>query len=417
MRGPSRLLAARTACITKQGRRGLAPHVRAAPPQPGWGTGGGGLGVESGGTTHRRAPQPSTLESQCKGFLGPRPGSLGPHPGFWGPHPGDVGFPGSGTVCGARAREAWAGGQRPVAAMTHGAWGGRYDSCNAMMHASGGRGGKAWTPTAYGGSPCQPGVRPSAAAIAHLGGVGNLRKEVRGSGGAAGVWCARSGGAVGWWEGVRVGGWGCGELSRERHRVADRGRGAAGAGQSRPGSPGRSWCWGPRSAVGPAPRSAGTNPAEHHPRGRPLVEAGKVPHRPLAAEPDRDGPAGWITGGRAGLGTGTLGPGSLAVVGRREGDLAGPLAVAGEGGRGRAGRARGRTPRGPQGQGEGSRGRPFLGRGGRGGSLPGERRGPLLSEGGELACIARCRAMCNHGRAAWDYIPNPPRRSPFVGGS
>ena len=35
-------------------------------------------------------------------------------------------------------------------------------------------GGKAWTPTAYGGSHRQPGVRPSAAAEAHLGGVGNL---------------------------------------------------------------------------------------------------------------------------------------------------------------------------------------------------------------------------------------------------
>ena len=28
-----------------------------------------------------------------------------------------------------------------------------------------------------------------------------------------------------------------------------------------------------------------------------------------------------------------------------------------------------------------------------------------------------CRAMSIHGRAAWDYIPNPPRRSPFFGGA
>ena len=48
-------------------------------------------------------------------------------------------------------------------------------------------------------------------------------------------------------------------------------------------------------------------------------------------------------------------------------------------------------------------------------SLPGG-QGPLLSEGGGRACIARCRAMSIHGRAAWDYIPNPPRRSPFLGG-
>ena len=25
--------------------------------------------------------------------------------------------------------------------------------------------------------------------------------------------------------------------------------------------------------------------------------------------------------------------------------------------------------------------------------------------------------MSIHGRAAWDYIPNPPRRSPFLGGA
>ena len=55
--------------------------------------------------------------------------------------------------------------------------------------------------------------------------------------------------------------------------------------------------------------------------------------------------------------------------------------------------------------------------GGGGCSLPGGRRGPLLSEGGGRACIARCRAMSIHGRAAWDYIPNPPRRSPFFGGA
>ena len=176
---------------------------------------------------------------------------------------------------------------------------------------------------------------------------------------------------------------------------------------------------GPRSAVGPAPRSAGTNPAEHHLRGRILVEAGGGRHA-VPSRPPRTGtgPAGGIPGGRAGLGTGAPGPGSLVVVGRRGGDRAGLWAAAGEGGCGRAGRAQGRTPRGPRGLGEGSRGRPFLEGGGGGGcSLPGGRRGPLLSEGGGMACIARCRAMSIHGRAAWDYIPNPPRRSPFFGGA
>ena len=78
--------------------------------------------------------------------------------------------------------------------------------------------------------------------------------------------------------------------------------------------------------------------------------------------------------------------------------------------------ARGRIPRGPRGLGEGPRGRPLLEGGGWGCSLPGGRRGPLLSEGGWRACIARCRAMLTHGRAACDYIPNPPRQSPFCGG-
>ena len=40
-----------------------------------------------------------------------------------------------------------------------------------------------------------------------------------------------------------------------------------------------------------------------------------------------------------------------------------------------------------------------------------------MSEGGGRACIARCRAMSIHGRAAWDYIPNPPRRNFFFGGA
>ena len=54
--------------------------------------------------------------------------------------------------------------------------------------------------------------------------------------------------------------------------------------------------------MGPAPCSAGTNPAEHHPRQRILVEAGGVPHRPLAAEPDRDGPRRRDSGGAGGAG-------------------------------------------------------------------------------------------------------------------
>ena len=215
---------------------------------------------------------------------------------------------------------------------------------------------------------------------------------------------------------MRARGWGCGELSRERHRAADRGRGAAGAGQSRPGSPGRSWCWGPRSAMGPAPCSAGTNPAEHHPRGRILVEAGGVPHRPLAAEPDRDGPRRMDTGGAGGAGHRGSEARVPVVRGPARGRPGGPWGC-GWGGEGREGCAgSGPNPEWPPGAGRGPP-RAAAPWGGGGCSLPGGRRGPLLSEGGGRACIARCRAMSIHGRAAWDYIPNPPRRSPFFGGA
>ena len=220
----------------------------------------------------------------------------------------------------------------------------------------------------------------------------------RGHGGHAG-----RGGVVGWRVGARARGWGRGEPNRERHRVADRGRGAAGVGQSRPGTPGRSWCWGPRSAVGPAPRSAGTNPAKHHPRGRALVEAGGVPLRTLAAEPDRDGPRRMDTGGAGGAGH----RGSVARVpggrGPARGRPGGPWAAAGEGGRGRAGRAQGRTPRGPRWLGEGSRGRPFLRRrGGGGGWLPawGTTGAPLERGGGGrvLPGVGPCGFMAaRHG--------------------
>ena len=86
---------------------------------------------------------------------------------------------------------------------------------------------------------------------------------------------------------------------------------------------------GRRSAVGPAPRSAGTNPAEHHPRGRILVEAGGAPRRPLRRNRTGTGPAVGIPGGRARLGTGALRPGSREFAGRRGGDHAGPRAAAG----------------------------------------------------------------------------------------
>ena len=201
-----------------------------------------------------------------------------------------------------------------------------------------------------------------------------------------------------WEHGVHVGGGGrgCGLVggcaregdggavssAAERHRAADRaeerpglakvGRGARGA----RGVGGAAVSGGARTPLGGdesrRASSTGANP------GGGGGERHAVPSRPNRTG---TGPAGGIPGGRAGLGTGAPGPGFLVVVGRRGGDRAGLWAAAGEGGRGRAGRARGRTPRGPRGLGEGSRGRPFL-EGGGGCSLPGGRRGPLLSEGG-----------------------------------
>ena len=66
--------------------------------------------------------------------------------------------------------------------------------------------------------------------------------------------------------------------------------------------------------------------------------------------------------------------------------------------------------------GEGSLERPLLRRGG--GVLPawGTTEVPLVGgrEGG--VCDALRRAMSFHAPAAWDYILNPPRRSPFFWG-
>ena len=203
----------------------------------------------------------------------------------------------------------------------------------------------------------------------------------------------------------------------ERHRVADRaeerpglakvGRGARGA----RGVGGAAVSGGARTPLGGdesrRASSTGANP------GGGGGERHAVPSRPNRTG---TGPAGGIPGGRAGLGTGAPGPGSLVVVGRRGGDRAGLRAAAGEGGRGRAGRARGRIPRGPRGLGEGSRGRPFLDGGG--GLLPARgTTGAPLERGGGEGVYRPCRAMSIHGRAAWDYIPNPPRRSPFFGGA
>ena len=166
------------------------------------------------------------------------------------------------------------------------------------------------------------------------------------------------------------GGRGYGELSRRASPCGRPGGGAAGAGQSRPGSPGRSRCRGGRGQRwGPHPARRGRIPPSIIHGGESWWRRGERHAVPSRLNRTGTGPAGGIPGGGAGLGTGAPGPGSLVVVGRRGGDRAGLWAAAGEGGRGRAGRARGRTPRGPRGLGEGSRGRPFL-EGGGGGVAP-----------------------------------------------
>ena len=155
-------------------------------------------------------------------------------------------------------------------------------------------------------------------------------------------------------------------LAAEHHRAAVRSDCAAGAGLSRPWSPGRRRQWGGCGRPWDPHPSAGTNPAEHHPRGRILVEPGGAPRHPLAAEPDRDGPRRRDPGGAGGAGhrgSGARGPGVRGPARARPG---GPLGCGwrrrGVGGRGGSGP----NPERPSGVG---RGRPLPGGGGC--SLPG----------------------------------------------
>ena len=111
---------------------------------------------------------------------------------------------------------------------------------------------------------------------------------------------------------------------------------------------------------GPHPAWRGQIPLSIIRGGQILVEAGGSATRsprgrtgPGRAPPDR-----YRGGGRGSA------PGLLVAEGRRGGDQTGLWARNGEGGRRTAGRARGQTPRGPRGLGEGSRGRPFLEGGG-----------------------------------------------------
>ena len=206
MRGPSALLAARTARIMQQGAaRARTTRVgRAAPAgvgDRGGGQGGGGRGsrqaLEGGGGSYRAPAGPTTLQSggAAAGVLGAPPTGLRPPP------------------CGFSVGEER---ERPLAAMTHDAQGGRYDTCNAMMRVARGRGARPGPPPRAGG----PLVRKAAvrrrlrqpnsgASLPVRGGAGE-------EGGGWGTACALGVGGGG----LRAGGWvrarggrGCFELS------------------------------------------------------------------------------------------------------------------------------------------------------------------------------------------------------------
>ena len=104
---------------------------------------------------------------------------------------------------------------------------------------------------------------------------------------------------------------------------------------------------------GPHPARRGRIPPSIIHGGESWWRRGEVPRRPLAAEPDRDGPRRMDTGGARGLGSRGPGPGTLVAMGRRGGDRAGLWAAAGEGGArdGRAGS--GANPERPLGAGRG----------------------------------------------------------------
>ena len=211
-----------------------------------------------------------------------------------------MGLRGGAAWCGAGAQQCGAAQGRNSVGRRRGAavWGGagaqqrgaaQGRSAGPRMGAASGRGGVQQRGAARGRSAGLRRGAPWGCAGAHRGAaqgrssVGPRRGAARGCAGAQQRGAAQGSSSVGgrWGHGVHVGGGGgglwaagwararggrwCGELSRRASPCGRPGRGAAGAGQSRPGSPGRSRCrGGPRSAVGPAPRSAGTNPAEHH---------------------------------------------------------------------------------------------------------------------------------------------------------
>ena len=141
-------------------------------------------------------------------------------------------------------------------------------------------------------------------------GAGLRRGTAWGCVGAVGTRRARWGGGGGGGGGLWAGGWlrlrggrGCDELSRRASPCGRPGGGAAGAGQSRPGSPGRSTCRGGRGQRwGPHLARRGRLPPSIIHGGESWWRRGGALRRPLAAEPDWDGPRRRDTGGAGGVG-------------------------------------------------------------------------------------------------------------------
>ena len=182
-------------------------------------------------------------------------------------------------------------------------------------------------------------------------------------------------------------------------------RGAAGGGGAADGHGARTPLGGDESRRA---SSTGANPgggggsASPSPRGR--TGPGRAP-----PEGYRGGGWGWAPG------LWGPGPGSSRAGAGETGRALGLRLVSGGGGawEGRAGSRA--NPERPSGAGRGLP-RAAAPWGGGGGVLPARGTTGVPLERGGGACIARCRAMSIHGRAAWDYIPNPPRRNPFLGG-
>ena len=172
--------------------------------------------------------------------------------------------------------------------------------------------------------------------------------HVGGGGGGGGLWAGVGGCA-------RQGDGGAVSSAAERHRAADGaeerpglakvGRGARGA----RGVGGAAVSGGARTPLG---GDESCRASSHG--GESWWRRGGAPRRPLAAEPDRDGPRRRDTGGAGrGWAPGLRGPGPWWLwAGAGETGRASGLRLV-RGGRGRAGRARGRTPERPPGAGRG----------------------------------------------------------------